>query len=227
MGAVLTPEQKARVRRQTTAKLARHFTDYAHVIDISTHQGGPINWQAVKDFGNLAGVYTKATQGERIKDARFKANWGGAKSVGLPRGAYLFYEPEQDPVRQCDLFSAVVDVEPGDLIPCVDLERASPELPAVLDEMRLQRVCDILEIRYGKPPIIYTSKRYLDSEGILHLPPGCPLWIVDYVSQDEPKMPKGADDWALWQYGFAPGLAGIGGDVDRNFLRWSIEALRL
>ena len=226
MGAALTPEQKAQVRRHTFRVLALHAATHEFALDLSRHQGA-IDWVKVDAYSHLAAIYTKATQGVSIRDARFKANWQGAASVGIPRGAYLFYEPEMDPVKQCDLFSSVVDMRPGDLLPCVDLERASPEQPAAIDEMRLQRVCDILELRYGAPPLIYTSKRYLDSEQILRLPSACPLWVVDYVSETAPKMPRGVKEAVLWQVGCAPGVPGISGDVDRNLLLGSIESIRL
>jgi lysozyme len=58
-------------------------------IDVSNHQG-TIDWPAVAG-DDVTAVYIKATEGQTFVDNRFAANWAGAASAGLQRGAYQFF----------------------------------------------------------------------------------------------------------------------------------------
>lgn len=60
------------------------------VIDISTHQK-QIDWNKVKADG-VQGVIIRAGYGRELnqKDAKFEEHYAGAKSVGLPVGAYHY-----------------------------------------------------------------------------------------------------------------------------------------
>ena len=58
-----------------------------HGIDVSKFQGD-IDWNAVANSG-VKFAWIKATEGGD-RDARFQANWEGAKAVGIPHGAYHF-----------------------------------------------------------------------------------------------------------------------------------------
>ncbi|MBV8795476.1 MAG: glycosyl hydrolase family 25, partial [Hyphomicrobiales bacterium] len=59
-----------------------------HGIDVSKFQGD-IDWNAVASSG-VKFAWIKATEGGNRADARFQANWSGAKSAGVPHGAYHF-----------------------------------------------------------------------------------------------------------------------------------------
>src|SRR5512138_1505945 len=50
-------------------------------IDVSKWQD-TINWTSVKNAG-IAYAFIRLSDGANTKDARFAANWSGAKSVGL------------------------------------------------------------------------------------------------------------------------------------------------
>jgi lysozyme len=59
-----------------------------HGIDVSKFQGD-IDWNAVANSG-IKFAWIKATEGGDYADARFQANWEGAKAAGIPHGAYHF-----------------------------------------------------------------------------------------------------------------------------------------
>jgi lysozyme len=59
-----------------------------HGIDVSKFQGD-INWNAVA-YSGVKFAWIKATEGGDRADARFQANWEGAKAAGIPHGAYHF-----------------------------------------------------------------------------------------------------------------------------------------
>src|SRR5271169_5364327 len=59
-----------------------------HGIDVSKFQGD-IDWNAVANSG-VKFAWIKATEGGDRADARFQANWEGAKAAGIPHGAYHF-----------------------------------------------------------------------------------------------------------------------------------------
>ena len=72
-----------------------------HGIDVSKHNG-TINWAMVKTSGKVNFAMLRAGYGRLVsqKDAQFEANYKGAKSVGVPFGAYWYsYALSEDEAR--------------------------------------------------------------------------------------------------------------------------------
>lgn len=193
-----------------------------HGIDVSHHQG-PIDWEAVKATESQAHpirfAFMKATEGGDYKDRRFADNFREAREVGLVRGAYHFYNPNTDPIRQADFFISQVTLEKGDLAPVLDIER-KPRNKAQL-QADLIKFLNRLEQHYGVRPIIYTSyrymERYLDSPEFARYP----LWIAHYYV--EALSYEGS--WQFWQhtdYGTVPGITE---SVDLNVFNGSLSEL--
>src|SRR5205085_10545153 len=63
-------------------------------IDVSKWQD-TINWTSVKNAG-IAFAFIRLSDGANTKDAKFAANWAGAKAAGIIRGAYQFFRPAQN-----------------------------------------------------------------------------------------------------------------------------------
>jgi lysozyme len=128
-------------------------------VDVSMHSGA-VDWQAVAGAGHHY-AYLKATEGVDLKDSAFDEHWRRAKEAGLVRGAYHFYVTEDDPEEQAQFFIRNVELQPGDLIPAVDVEvlghGTEPGLPN-----RLRRFLEILEAHYGVKPLLYTSPNFWD-----------------------------------------------------------------
>ncbi|HEX9749838.1 MAG TPA: GH25 family lysozyme [candidate division Zixibacteria bacterium] len=181
-------------------------------IDVSFHSGS-VDWTAVA-AQEFTFAFLKATEGDDLRDPSFGSHWSEVKSAGMARGAYHFYVTEDDPDTQAQLFIGVVELEPGDLAPVVDIElighHTQPGLKA-----RLKRWLDVVESHYGVKPIIYTSPKFWNE----HLGPefgDYPLWIAEY-EVDEPKVPSGWSTWHLWQCVGDTSVPGVekGADITR------------
>ena len=194
-----------------------------HGIDVSHHQG-TIDWQAVKATETqnypIRFVFMKATEGGDYKDRRFAENFRQAGEVGLMRGAYHFYNPNSDPIRQADFFISQVKLEKGDLAPVLDIER-KPRSQAQL-QADLVKFLNRLEQHYGVKPIIYTSYKYMTR--YLNTPEfdNYPLWIAHYYV--DTLSYEGA--WQFWQHTDYGTVPGIDESVDLNVFNGSLDELQ-
>ena len=194
-----------------------------HGIDVSHHQG-TIDWSAVKGTEKqdypIRFVFMKATEGGDYKDRRFAENFRKAGEVGLIRGAYHFYNPNTDPIRQADFFISQVKLKKGDLAPVLDIER-KPRDKAQL-QANLKIFLNRLELHYGVKPIIYTSykykTRYLDSPEF----DAYPFWIAHYYVD----MLSYKGTWQFWQHTDYGTVPGIDTNVDLNVFNGSLNELK-
>ena len=78
-----------------------------HGIDVSRHNDR-IDWSRVRrveaDGVRLQFVFIKATEGATMADKNFDKNWKEARRIALHRGAYHFYHPTRDPLKQANNF---------------------------------------------------------------------------------------------------------------------------
>ncbi len=194
-------------------------TDYPiHGIDVSKFQGD-IDWNAVAGSG-VKFAWIKATEGGDNADARFQANWTGAKAAGVPRGAYHFVYWCRPPMEEMANFEQNAPVEGDALPPVLDVEAtptsktchrhltqedAIAEMKVMLDEM---------ERHYGKRPIIYTTVDFYQailSDGAFM---DYPIWVRSVKYQ--PSVKYGPRPWHFWQYQSDGSIAGIQVHVDRD-----------
>ncbi len=194
-------------------------TDYPiHGIDVSKFQGD-IDWNAVAGSG-VKFAWIKATEGGDNADARFQANWTGAKAAGVPRGAYHFVYWCRPPMEEMANFEQNAPVEGDALPPVLDVEAtptsktchrhltqedAIAEMKVMLDEM---------ERHYGKRPIIYTTVDFYQailSDGAFM---DYPIWVRSVKYQ--PSVKYGPRPWHFWQYQSDGSIAGIQAHVDRD-----------
>jgi lysozyme len=132
-----------------------------HGIDVSKYQGD-IDWKAVADSG-VKFVWIKATEGGDHADEKFTANWFGAKSVGLPHGAYHFVYWCRPPMEEINWFEQNAPVEDDALPPVLDVEatptsrtcRIQLEKETTIANMRV--MLEEMERHYHRRPVIYTS----------------------------------------------------------------------
>ena len=137
-----------------------------HGIDVSKFQGD-IDWNAVANSG-VKFAWIKATEGGD-RDARFQANWEGAKAAGIPHGAYHFVYWCRPPLEEIQIFEQNAPVEDDALPPVLDAE-ATPTSPtcrrhvtqdeAIAD---MQVMLQEMERHYGKRPIIYTTVDFYEA----------------------------------------------------------------
>lgn len=185
-----------------------------HGIDVSRYQQ-TINWEEVKNMESkgvrIGFAIIKATEGITKKDRQFKRNWRESRQEGIPHGAYHFFIPGRDPVKQAANFIEHVELSEGDLPPVLDVE-----LQGRITIGQMQRDVkmwlDIVEKYYGITPIIYTNisfySKYFDKGFEKY-----PLWIAHYLQPNQPRITK---KWILWQHSETGRVNGIRAPVDFN-----------
>jgi lysozyme len=193
--------------------------DYpVHGIDVSKFQG-EIDWSKVADSG-VKFAWIKATEGGDHADARFQANWDGAKAAGVPRGAYHFVYWCRSPMEEMAFFEQNAPVEADALPPVLDVE-ATPTSPTchrhltqdgAIADMKV--MLEEMERHYGKRPIIYTTLDFYEailSDGALT---DYPIWVRS--TKYHPTVKYGDRAWRFWQYQSDAWVPGIRGHVDRD-----------
>lgn len=168
-------------------------------------------------------------------DRDFAKNWQAAKSAGLPRGSYWFYDSRADPKRQAELWVSLLKNDMGELPLFADLEenyngefRGWQNWKIFLDHLRSlvgQKEIGIYTAYYywqNNAPNPFTQARDLE---YFHR---YPLWIANYGT-DSPLVPKpwSVDEWLLWQF-TATGdgiLYGVeSAEIDLNYFNGDAQA---
>lgn len=191
-------------------------------IDVSHFQGA-VDWAAVKAAGK-AFAFAKASDGITYTDPQFKTNWQGIKAAGLLRGAYHFYESNDDPVAQANNFiKAVGTLAAGDLPPVLDIEAFKGNYGTATLAANVQTWLNTVQQALGRTPIIYTGpsfwNQYMNNQFSAY-----PLWIAQYgVSQ--PTLPNGWSKWTFWQSSESGTVAGVTGSVDIDVFAGSMANL--
>lgn len=203
-------------------------------IDVSYWQTG-IDWPKVRASGQRF-AFIKATEGESYTDPTFEDNWRGAKSVGLLRGAYCFFHPNQDPKKQADRFIGVLREvgEQGELPCALDLETSDG---VAKDKIiaNAKAWLDQLEPIIGRKPIIYSGVSFLETN-FSEAGGGPPAWTKDYAFwlgwfpsqytvEMSPLMPRGWSRWVFWQYNSKGTVDGINVAVNLNLFNGALDSL--
>jgi GH25 family lysozyme M1 (1,4-beta-N-acetylmuramidase) len=203
-------------------------------IDVS-YWDSEIDWSKVQASG-VCFAFIKATEGEHYTDPTFATNWAGAKAVGILRGAYCFFHPNMDAIKQADLFIQTVKArnDNGELPPVLDLEAHDQQSNAVIIA-KAKTWLDRVEQAFGKKAIIYSGYYFLKdhfSEASGEPPAWIkdhPLWIAQYPGTYtpgmQPALPKGWPNWAFWQYSETGQVNGIKTNVDLNVFNGSLDDL--
>lgn len=202
---------------------------YVSGIDVSYWEAG-IDWKKVRGDG-IRFVFIKATEGEQYVDPTFDDNWLGARSVGILRGAYHFFHPNMNPVKQAEKFLQVIRGmdDDGELPPVLDLEVTDNQSNQTILE-RAKAWLDRIQQNLGVAPIIYSNRGFLEFN--FSVPGGGPpfwtrnhmLWIANY-GQSEPSLPPGWLDWSFWQHSETGKVNGINASVDMDWFNGSVEEL--
>ncbi len=208
-------------------------------VDTSSGQGSAV-WSEAKSAG-VDWVIMKATQGTYDDDSAFAGNWAAAKTAGVVRGAYHFFDPTLDGGAQADYFLAAVGpLDAEDLSPALDVEcptgptddclgfsGGTGVAPAADFRARMLQWLTAVEYATGRKPLVYTYPSFfagtgsagtgtnVDTTGL----EAYPLWIASYSGTSCFDIPAPWSRAALWQYddGEDGGVRGIGQvDVDRT-----------
>lgn len=193
-----------------------------HGIDVSHHQD-EIDWKVLKSVQYaqfpVRFVFIKATEGGDFKDKAFDYNFAEADSTHFIRGAYHFYNPNTDPIKQADFFIDNVKLKAGDLPPVLDIEKRPK------DAVKLKR--DLLvwlnrvERHYKVKPILYTSYKFKNkylSDSVFNT---YPYWIAHYYVDSV----RYEGEWKFWQHTDVGTMPGINEQVDLNVFNGSMSDL--
>ncbi|BCW72053.1 GH25 family lysozyme [Arthrobacter sp. NicSoilB8] len=179
-------------------------------LDVSSWQGS-VNWSSVKANGARF-AYVKATEGTSYRNSEFGAQYTGASSVGLLRGAYHFGRPDvSGGAAQAQFFvnngggwsadgvtmPPVLDIEDN---PYAGLNRCYGATPGQLATW----VRDFTQTVYrmtNKQAMIYTSYYFWrDCLGnTSEFSQVNPLWLASYYT-NAPAVPGGWPTYTVWQY---------------------------
>jgi autotransporter-associated beta strand protein len=211
-------------------------------IDVSSYQGGSINWTSVKNSG-VTFAWTKATEGTYYYDADFTINEGNAKGAGVYIGAYHFARPD------LDVGTAGADTEAaffwnhakayltggnGYLVPMLDFETSygsGASMSAWINEW-----CQAVK-NYAAAngavcnPVVYTDGSIASS--LTSPATNWPLDIADpgfstsSAESGSPTVSLGAwGTWTFWQYSWTASVPGVSGGVDADVLNGSASTLQ-
>ena len=189
--------------KKDTVKTISAAPSRLYGIDISVYQGDEIDFLDRKQ-DTLTFIICKATLGETETDPDFKTNWTLIPQKGFVRGAYHFYECDDDPELQAQHFLSVIGtLSPDDLPPILDFEQAG--LAGVTDVQKIQSglltFLTEIETATGRTPMIYVSPDFADS--YLNIPAFAkyPLYVADYDGLNQPTMPSAwkSSGWNFWQ----------------------------
>jgi len=219
----LTKEERKIENLRIYEILGRH-KGKAIGMDVSHYQGR-IVWDSLKHQDKqypMQFVFIRSTAGKDKVDSEFERNWKGAKSAGLLRGAYHYYRPDENSLKQADNFIKTVKLTKGDLPPVLDIEKI-PDGQS-LDSLKsgLKKWLVKVEKHYGMKPIIYSGESFY-TDHLKQEFEGYTLWIANY-SFFEQEMRK---EWLFWQFTDKATVSGIEAPVDVDIYNGSLEGLKL
>jgi lysozyme len=203
-------------------------------IDASYWQS-EIEWPSVRASGQRFAFF-KATEGLGYTDPTFEDNWHRARDVGLLRGAYCFFHPNQDAKQQAARFiNAIRNLNDDGELPCsLDLEVTDAvSKPKILAGVKLW--LDDVEQAFGRRPMIYSGVSFLETS-LIEASGGPPAWSQDhplwlgwfprqYSPGMNPLMPRGWPAWTFWQYSGKGRINGIRANVDLDLFNGTVENL--
>ena len=189
-------------------------------IDVSHHQGA-IDWVQVGGAG-VRFAFAKATEGRNYVDPQYAINKAGAALSGVVFGAYHFAQPDggaNDAILEADHFVDTAQLEPGDLVPVLDIERTGGLSQGQVTQWILTWLNRVTE-RVGVRPMVYTSPhgwatRTGDTTAVADA--GYSLLWVAHWNVSSPTVPGAnwsGNGWTFWQYGNCGTIPGIDGCVD-------------
>jgi lysozyme len=195
--------------------------------DVSFYQDDPstargIHFNVMRNAGARY-VIIRAGQ-NRWNDRDIVKNWRAAKEAGLLRGSYWFYDSRVDPKDQADLWTALMQDDPGELPLWCDFEDNYGG--AFKGWKHWYNFMERIKVNIpGKELGVYTAYYYwLDNMvgaplASIEYFKQYPLWIARY-NASVPLIPKPWTEWMFWQYtdnGDGPKYGVESGNIDLNY----------
>ena len=188
-------------------------------LDVSKWDGS-IDWKEVKASGR-AFAFVRVSDGLDYPDSTFATNWSGARSAGLYRGAYQYFEADQNATSQANLVLDALGSDLGELPVVVDVEVTDGESASTI-RSAINTWSSVIENGTGRAPIVYVSPGFWSSIGGSSETDG--LWVANW-DVSCPSLPSAWSSWQFWQYSDAGDVPGISGQVDVNRFNGSLAQL--
>jgi GH25 family lysozyme M1 (1,4-beta-N-acetylmuramidase) len=184
------------------------------IIDVSKHNGN-IDWKKVRDAG-VEGVIIRAGYGKYLsqKDVCFEKNYAGAKSVGLPVGAYWYSyaDTEAAAAQEAEICLEVIKDKSFEYPIYFDIEdKCHTKLSKAQCTAIVQKFCSKLEENK-----YFAGVYSFDSFFTSNLDPSIQGKYSCWVARVEKVRPTYCKSYAMWQYSWKGKINGIKGDVDCN-----------
>jgi len=202
--------------------------DKVRGIDVSYWQA-TIDWDKLVAETDISFGIARVSDGMQKIDPKFEEYWSEMERVGLIRGAYQFFRPNQDAKEQAALFITLLEQAGGlnetDMPPTLDIEVTG----GMTKEQILISIYDWTEYviaHTNRVPIIYTGPSFWDSAQLGGAYSNYPLWIAHYTGATCPWAPDGWDKWSIWQYTGEGKLPGIYRSVDINVFNGDLTDLQ-
>ena len=211
-------------------------------VDVSSYQGGSINWGSVKGAG-ITFAWAKATEGTYNNDADFTINENNGKSAGVYMGAYHFARPDLDsPGTEANFFwsaaGGYVKNDGKSIMPVLDFETFNGAVGASSYSDWANQWCNSIVGKASSggvtvKPVLYTSACSgcnFNSSANEWIP-----WIANYNGENSqtgtPWSSCGSCDfwgtgvWDVWQYSSSGSVSGISGATDVDVYNGSSAAM--
>lgn len=187
------------------------MTNIPKIIDLSAWQQN-VDYVQVIESG-VEAVILRVSRGHYYGDIAYAHHRTQFRKRGVRVGGYHYFYPNRDPIWQADVF--VSNWRYCHIPPILDLEETRGQ-PGWTIANRAMLWLEAVELRTGYKPWIYTRARWFND----HVGPWFPakgeypLMIAHYTNAAKPTIPKGWDDYDLWQYAKNVEIPGINGGVD-------------
>ncbi len=192
-------------------------------IDVSRYQWD-IDWNEIQSPitplpGEVLFAYVKATEGVGYIDPFALKNAQGAQAAKLKLGYYHFAtlnnnkNPAADAKLEAEAFLQSFEKLPkADLPPTLDIEANPSKLTPEQVLEYINSFFDTLKAGGVNTYIIYSYAYFLTANlPANHNLGSVPLWIANYGKVQTPELPRGWNDYLIWQYSASGSFKGKNG----------------
>ncbi|MFO0761392.1 MAG: GH25 family lysozyme [Byssovorax sp.] len=191
-------------------------------LDVSEGDGH-IDWAAVAKGGE---VFALARVGDGLysPDGEFSANWAGIAAAGLYRGAYQYFRPGQDPIKQADILIAAMGPRGDkDLPPVIEVVSNNGQSADTVVSGVNAWIARVKE-KTGRDPVIYTTGELWGALQGTESFATYALWI-EGEGATCPPLPSTWSTWSLLRYDESGSVAGASEGVGLDVFRGTLDDL--
>jgi lysozyme len=198
--------------------------NYILGLDCSKYQGN-INWTKVKDDG-VQFAFIKITEGGTYSEDEIyniKTRVIMAKGAGVKIGYYHFArpgdfnDPKKDAIQEIENVKKHLALLPSfNFPPTLDIEAYAKNCVLKGKALNINIFINTFLDQFNEVIILYTGKYFFDPNSN-HTYGMNPLWLAAYTSK--PVLPKGWNEWKIWQFTDKGQIDGIPGFVDLNWMQ--------